>query len=235
MSIPNSLCIIVPAFNEADTIVACLHSLRAAFPAATLLVVDNASTDHTGTKARRVYDAIVLDEPQPGKGSAVSAGVAWALQRGFDWLALHDADGEYSATGLRDLVDASQVHRASFRPASPGVMGVGLREVGLGQVLWRSLLANWLARRALQLSLKKTPPLDILTGARVFDADGAQRLFQDAAPMKGFELETALTRRALQAGLLLAYRPVRYAPRSAANKKIRAWDIFPILKAAWRA
>lgn len=221
-----SLCIVVPAFNESGTIITCLRSLRETFPDATLLVVDNASTDGTAVQARAA-GATVIHEPRAGKGFAVTTGVAWALQQGFQWIALHDADNEYAPQGLRDLVA-----RCRAKGAEP-VMGVGLREVSLGKVLWRSLAANWLARRALQWALRKPAPVDILTGARVFNAACARRLFEQPGALKGFELETALTRRAMQEGVVLVFAPVRYTPRAAIQKKIRAGDLWPILKAAF--
>lgn len=222
-----SLCIVVPAFNESGTIISCLRSLRETFPEATLLVVDNASTDGTAVQARAA-GATVLHESRAGKGFAVATGVAWALQQGFPWIALHDADNEYAPQGLHDLIT-----RCQAKGTAPPVMGVGLREVSLGKVLWRSLVANWLARRALQWALRKPAPLDILTGARVFNAACAQLLFEQPGALKGFELETALTRRAMQEGATLVFAPVRYTPRAAIQKKIRAGDLWPILKAAF--
>lgn len=224
----------MPARNEEATITECLAALRLALPQADLVVVDNASTDHTGLRAHRA-GAIVRYEPTPGKGYAVSAGIVWALQRDYDWLILHDADGEYEAADLVGLLAACE----AVRPRG-AVMGVGLRQVALGQVLWRSLLANWLARRALQISVGGAVPADILTGARIFDALGARQLFNReragrSKVLKGFELETALTRRALLAATQIVTAPVRYTPRAAHQKKIRARDLLPILKAAWSA
>lgn len=230
----SRICVIVPARNESATILECLCALRQSLPAADVLVVDNASTDHTGELAHNA-GATVLVEAKPGKGHAVSAGIAWALQRNYAWLILHDADGEYDAADLAGLLAACQ----PWQPMG-AVMGVGLRQVALSQVLWRSLLANWLARRALQLAVGGRVPADILTGARIFDVTAARRLF--AAPgktpgqvIKGFELETALTRRAMQSLTQIVTAPVRYTPRAAHQKKIRARDLLPILKAAWFA
>lgn len=228
------ICVIVPARDESATIQDCLFTLRQALPQADVLVVDNASTDKTGALAHKA-GANVLVELKPGKGHAVSAGIAWALQRGYEWLILHDADGEYEASDLVGLL-------AACRPLQPmgAVMGVGLRQVALSQVLWRSLLANWLARCALQMAVGGNVPADILTGARIFDASSARRLFgapgePAAQVLKGFELETALTRRALQTLTQIVTAPVRYTPRAAHQKKIRARDLLPILKAAWSA
>ncbi|MBU9199848.1 glycosyltransferase family 2 protein [Burkholderia multivorans] len=227
----SQVCVLLPAFNEARHIESCLRDTRAAFPGARILVVDNNSTDNTADIARE-QGVWVATERAPGKGRAVSTGMLLALEAGCQWIALHDADNEYDAGHLAALVTACQ-------QAGPlSVMGVGLREVPLGHVLWRSLLANFVARGALKLALHMTPPSDILTGARVLSADLARVLFASEAgraPYKGFELETALTRRAMRAGAQLVSAPVRYCPRPATEKKIKARDMLGILKAAWNA
>lgn len=231
---PSKVCVLLPAYNEELNIEQCLRETQAAFPGALILVVDNNSRDNTAQIARRMGVRVVT-EMAPGKGRAVSTGVKLALAEGCAWIALHDSDNEYHAGHLAHLVAACQLSSAS---SSVPVMGVGLREVALGQVLWRSLLANYVARTALRLALRKTPPADILTGARVMSADLARQLFDCAAgqaPYKGFELETALTRKALAAGARLVYAPVRYSPRAVTEKKIKAWDMLGILKAAWYA
>lgn len=234
MTTANSVCVLLPAYNEELTIENCIRAVRIACPAATILVVDNASKDQTAELARRT-GAQVITETRPGKGYAVATGVEWALQRDFAWIALHDADNEYSANDLASLIAESQTLAANETTAM--VMGVGLREVSLGKVLWRSLLANFVARLALRLALHKAPPPDILTGSRVFNQECARKLVAGpaAAALRGFELETALTRRALKEGVKVAYAPVRYTPRAAHQKKITAWDMLPILKAAWHA
>ncbi len=231
----SKVCVLLPAYNEARHIEQCLHNTKAAFPDALILVVDNNSRDATADLARQA-GALVVTETEPGKGRAVCTGVELALQHGCAWIALHDADNEYNAQHLSQLVDACLADNA--RSPAELVMGVGLREVTLGLVLWRSVVANYVARTALWLVLRKQPPMDILTGARVMNAELARRLFrlQDGkAPYKGFELETALTRKALAGGARLVSGPVRYSPRSVGEKKIKAWDMLGILKAAWHA
>jgi glycosyltransferase involved in cell wall biosynthesis len=231
----TKVCVLLPAYNEASHIEQCLRDTKAAFPNALILVVDNNSRDATAELARRA-GALVVTEIEPGKGRAVCTGVELALREGCTWIALHDADNEYNAVHLAQLVEACLADSA--RNSAELVMGVGLREVALGLVLWRSVAANYVARTALWLALRKQPPMDILTGARVMNAELARRLFtlrDGKAPFKGFELETALTRKALAAGARLVNAPVRYSPRSVGEKKIKAWDMLGILKAAWHA
>lgn len=228
----TKVCVLLPAYNEERHIEQCLRDTQAAFPEALILVVDNNSTDRTAELATAM-GVCVLHEAAPGKGRAVTAGVRLALDSGCDWIALHDSDNEYNVGHLASLVRSCQL-----APSSDLVMGVGLREVALGHVLWRSIVANYVARTALWLALRKTPPSDILTGARVLSAELAKKLFAGppgASPYKGFELETALTRKSLALGAKLVTAPVRYSPREVTEKKIKAWDMFGILKAAWHA
>ena len=220
----NRTCVIVPAYNEAATIVNCIRELRKAIPSADILVVDNASTDGTAEIARQLGVA-GLREPKPGKGHAVCTGMRQVLAAGYDWVALHDADDEYSAFDLGQLIS----NLVASAP-NEAVMGVGVREFSVGKVLWRSLLANWLAQQALAWKTGSLVPNDILTGARVFNRAAAQKLF-DRAPIKGFELEAELTRRALQANVKIVEGSIRYRPRAVAEKKIKPSDMFPILRA----
>ena len=232
----NKVCVLLPAYNEERHIEQCLKNTLSAFPGAQVVVVDNNSRDRTPALARAM-GVPVLHEARPGKGYAVCTGVQHALSAGCSWVALHDSDNEYDADNLAALVAACQLAQVgSDAPAL--VMGVGQREVTLANVLWRSILANFVARTALKLATRKPPPGDILTGSRVLSAELARQLFaadDGRAPYTGFELETALTRKALLSGATLVCESVRYAPREASEKKIKAWDMFGILKAAWSA
>lgn len=228
----SNLWVLIPAFNEAQHIAQCVTETRMAFPYASILVIDNNSTDGTSELARGA-GAQVVTEPRKGKGYAVTTGARIALKAGCTWIALHDADREYKAEHLADLV--AQCQEAATGATAPIVMGVGLREVMLGQVLWRSLIANFVARLALRLALRKRPPEDILTGARVMSSALACGLFliHGDQPYRGFELETALTRRAMRLNAAMISNRVRYVPRVATEKKIKARDMFGILKAAF--
>lgn len=228
------VCIIIPAYNEEALIELCLKETREAFPSARILVIDNNSTDQTAAIAMAAGGEVIL-ETQKGKGFAVTTGVRMALEQGYDWVVLHDADREYSAEHLAQLVQRCLVHSSRIAGA-PLIMGVGLREVMLGRVLWRSVIANFIARFALRMSAGTKPPEDILTGARVFNLALARKLFLDTipTPYRGFELETAVTRQAMRHNAHIVSGSVRYVPRVAGEKKIKATDLFGILKAAFR-
>lgn len=232
MNNTDKVCVLLPVYNEEKNIEACLKNVKDAFPNSYILVVDNNSTDKSASIARAM-GVTVISELAQGKGNAVSTGVRNAQEAGCRWIALHDSDNEYDAHDLAVLVAKC---RQESEDGDLFVMGVGLREVSLGGVLFRSLIANLGARIALNLSTAKLPPSDILTGARVLSAELARKAFHRAdgqAAFKGFELETALTRQALLSDSRLVESPVRYVPRPSTEKKIKAWDMVHILKAAW--
>ena len=57
---------VIPVLNEAATIGGLLESLRAAFPAAQLIVVDGGSDDGTAARAARAHHAAIrFHDPQP--------------------------------------------------------------------------------------------------------------------------------------------------------------------------
>lgn len=81
---------IVCAYNEARLLPACLYSLRAQTrPADEIIVVNNASSDETGTVARAVPGIRVLDEPD--RGLVVARETGRRAARG-EVLAFVDAD-----------------------------------------------------------------------------------------------------------------------------------------------
>jgi len=95
---------VVPAYNESETIVGVVEALRARAPEFDVLVVDDGSTDNTGTLAR-LAGARVLTLPfNLGIGGAVQAGFVYARENGYLYLAQVDGDGQHDPAQLRRLM-----------------------------------------------------------------------------------------------------------------------------------
>ncbi len=90
--------VVVPCYNEASGLPATLHALAEQSDTAfTLLVVDNASTDHSAAvvrdfSTRAPFPVEVLTEVQKGTGAASDTGMRSAIARGARWIARTDAD-----------------------------------------------------------------------------------------------------------------------------------------------
>ncbi len=126
--------IIVPAWNEADSIGAVVREIRQVLPGADVLVVDDGGTDDTSRIAKDA-GAIVTRLPYNlGVGGAMRLGYRYARDAGYDAAVQIDADGQhdprYVPKLLDGLADASLVIGARF--AGEGKYQCGrLRQVSM--------------------------------------------------------------------------------------------------------
>lgn len=120
----SQLLVIIPAWNEQETIAAVLAEARAAVPDADLLVVNDGSTDHTSQIASR-SGALVLDLPiNLGVGGAMRAGYKFALRNRYDRAVQLDADGQHDPLAIQELLNTMDAEGAD--------MVIGARFAGIG-------------------------------------------------------------------------------------------------------
>lgn len=136
---------VVPAWNEQETVAATIEELLRAHPDVDVLVVDDGSGDRT-VEAARGAGALVCQLPYNlGVGGAMRAGYRYGLRHGYDIVVQLDADGQHDPDYLPELIagldDADVVVGARFA-------GVGDYRVGLFRGLAMRLLATTLSRLA---------------------------------------------------------------------------------------
>ncbi|MFC9280497.1 glycosyltransferase [Streptomyces collinus] len=116
-----SVCVVVPARDEAAVLPASLPSLLAQdYPGrAEIFLVDDGSTDGTGELARelsRRHGGLPLTVGSPGEPPAGWTGKLWAVRHGIglarardpEYLLLTDADIAHAPDSLRELVAAAR-------------------------------------------------------------------------------------------------------------------------------
>ncbi|WP_040550966.1 glycosyltransferase [Pedosphaera parvula] len=152
--------IIIPAFNEAKVIEACVQSAFAALRAnataglmSEVIVVDNNSKDATAELARRagaevVFEAINSFSGARNKGASVASG---------EWLIFLDADTLLPAETLAD----------ALKEMEGGIAVGGTSTIDYGEVKW----SIWLFAKASNLvirTLKLTPGIFVFCRAQAF-------------------------------------------------------------------
>src|SRR5262245_32801957 len=92
MAGPETVSILIPAFNEAGAIADVIAELRAAAPWKEIIVVDDGSTDGTAAKAAGAGAKVVTHPYNKGNGAAVKSGIRAATG---DFILIIDGDGQH--------------------------------------------------------------------------------------------------------------------------------------------
>lgn len=203
--------VVVPAYNEAQTVAGTLRDLARHQPDAYVVVVDNASTDGTADIAERVLReegmrGVVLREPRKGKANALRAAMSRVDARVYAWI---DADQTYPASALEAMFRLVEDGDADMVCGDRQAGGRYARENkrplhGFGNRLVRRLIGVMFGREV----------ADPMTGLRVMSCAVAH-----SYPLlpQGFEVEVDLTAFALDNRLQLVEIPVAYRDRPAGS------------------
>lgn len=194
----TALSIILPAKNEAAALPPLLDKLRELYPQAELLVVDDGSTDDTGSIARK-HGAQVVSHPYSlGNGAAIKSGARTAHG---SILVFMDADGQHQPEEIQTLL-------TTLDAGYDMVVGARSRtsQASLGRGLangFYNRLASWVVDH---------PVADLTSGFRAVRA----ALFCEFLHLlpNGFSYPTTITMAFFRAGYRVAYRPTVALKRS---------------------
>ncbi|OGW35299.1 MAG: glycosyl transferase family 2 [Nitrospirae bacterium GWD2_57_9] len=97
--------IIVPAYNEEESLAGVIGDLRRHVPSAEVLVVNDGSCDGTGRIARDQGVRCIVLPFNLGIGGAVQAGYLYAERNGYEVAVQFDGDGQHLAKEIHKLID----------------------------------------------------------------------------------------------------------------------------------
>lgn len=204
--LPERLLVIVPAWNEEITLPEVIAETRRTLPGASILVVNDGSTDST-VHAARAAGAEVLDLPlNLGVGGAMRAGYKFALRNGYDYAVQLDADGQHAPAEVLNLWAAMQADHADIM--------IGARFAGKGDYVVRGP-RKW-SMKLLSLVLSRvagTQLTDTTSGFKMCNARTI-RLFASNYPAEylGDTVEALVI--ASRAGLTVSQVGVEMRPRA---------------------
>lgn len=113
--------IVIPAFNEEESVGDVVREVGRHLPGMAMLVVDDGSLDATREMAREAGARVATLPYNLGVGGAMRVGFRYAVEHGFDNVVQIDADGQHDPAGvptlLKELENADLVLGARFAGA----------------------------------------------------------------------------------------------------------------------
>ena len=220
--------VILPTYNEIDSIAGIIAAVLARDSRLSVLVVDDASPDGTGAlvdsiaaEERRVH--ALHREGKSGLGSAYVAGFRWALERDFDLIFEMDADGSHDPRYLSDMIAATAAFDVVV--GSRYTAGVNVINWPMSRLLL-SYYANKYARFVTGLRLA-----DSTSGFKCFARPVLEALDLDAVGSTGYTFQIEMNFRAWKKGFRIGEIPIVFTDRAAGQSKMSGAIV---REAVWR-
>jgi dolichol-phosphate mannosyltransferase len=210
--------VVLPTYEEADNIAEVLRRVRAAAPAADILVVDDSSPDGTADVAKAAGHElggvdVTIRPAKSGLGSAYRDGFREGLALGYGVLVEMDSDLSHDPAALPSLL----------RQVEAGAdLAIGSRYVPGGSIphwpLYRRSLSRWgnrYAARLLRLSVR-----DSTSGFRAYRADILRRVDLDHVRADGYGFQVEMAYRVARLGGTIVETPIEFRDRERGNSKM---------------
>jgi glycosyltransferase involved in cell wall biosynthesis len=184
---------LIPAYQEGPRIAAVVDGARRHLP---VIVIDDGSTDDTAVRAEAAGATVLRQVPNAGKGAALRAGFAHALDHGADAVVTLDGDGQHDPDEIPEFLRAHD--------ASPLALVIGRRDFGSMPLVRR--VSNTLGRMVISVAVGRDVP-DNQSGYRLI----GRRLMTTMLGSResGFEFEVETIARCLALGVAIEWVPIR--------------------------
>lgn len=213
--------IVVPTYDEAESIRSIIARLRAAVPEAQLLIVDDASPDGTG----EIADELAASDPavrvlhragKNGLGTAYLEGFAVAMREHFEAVVEIDADGSHDPAELPTMLSLLN---------DDGVdLVIGSRWVPGGSVVHWPWLRRAISRSGNRYArwMLRSRIRDLTAGFRAFRVSALTGLDREVVSSQGYCFQVELAWRIERAGGGVIEHPIVFVERAEGRSKMHA-------------
>jgi len=204
-------------YNERDNLAPLVDEIAAFAPQADVLVIDDNSPDGTGALA----DDLAAKDPRIhvmhragklGLGTAILAGMRYAMENGYEMLVNMDADFSHHPRYLPALLAGMQTH---------DVM-IGSRYVEGGGALHWPLARRWMSRgvNTVARMLMRIPAQDTSGGFRCYAVPLLRRANLTRLLSKGYSFQQEILYCCRRAGARIGEIPIIFENRRAGASKV---------------
>lgn len=219
--------IIIPTYNEIESLSALVGRVRQTVPSADVVIVDDSSPDGTGQLAdelTRNDDAIhvIHRKAKNGLGRAYLEGFRHGLGNDYQLVVEIDADGSHDPASLPAMLELAR---------DGADLVLGSRWVPGGSVLnWPwfrravSRAGNTYARKVLGSGIS-----DLTSGFRVFRADALRLLDLESVASQGYCFQIEMAWLMERSGHTVVEYPITFIERSSGRSKMHLGIVFEAL------
>ncbi|HYF12274.1 MAG TPA: apolipoprotein N-acyltransferase [Actinomycetota bacterium] len=209
--------VILPTYDERDTIRTVLDGVLAIDRPVDVVVIDDGSPDGTAEVVRAFSErdrrVSLIERPgKSGLASAYATGFRRALDRGYDLIVEMDSDLSHRPDELPSLIDA--VERADLVVGSRYIPGGSVTDWSRTR-LALSKAGNRYARFCLGFGVR-----DATSGYRIYRADALRAITARPIRSDGYGFQIELVHRAWRAGYVVAESPITFREREHGRSKI---------------
>ncbi|MFA5022268.1 MAG: glycosyltransferase family 2 protein [Patescibacteria group bacterium] len=204
--------VIIPAYNEQDTITAVLVELKSYLHSNfsgryEIIVINDGSTDKTSDILKAIDGLKIIEHPyNKGYGASVKAAVK---QSTMDWILVFDADGQHKCEDIKKLIDA----------ADGFDMVVGARQGYKGPIVRQpgKKILHWVAEYLVQKKIA-----DLNSGLRLIKT----KYFLKYAHLlpEAFSWTTTITLAFFKESLNVKYVPIEINKRQGGKSTVKISD-----------
>ena len=229
---PERALVIVPTYNERDTVRRIIDAVVTQGPLFEILIVDDGSPDGTGAIVdeiaavnKRVH---VLHRPRKmGLGTAYLAGFRWALERDYEFIFEMDADFSHDPNHLPVFLESAG--------DADLVLGSRYRQ---GKVT----VVNWPISRLI-LSYAANIYARAVTGLPLYDGTGGFKCFRrrvlesiplDEVRSNGYAFQIEMSFRAWRRGFRIVEIPIVFVDRTEGQSKMSRRIVWEAIWMVWR-
>lgn len=216
----SKLAVVIPTYNEADTLPALVkHLFALPLPGLTVIVADDNSPDGTGAIADDLAAAenqqgqqdrmIVLHRPRKaGIGRAHAAGMMAALDRGFDYVAQMDADMSHPPEAIPGMLGTLLSLDAGVVIGSRYVNGGSLSSDWGRDRRFLSAFANFYVDAILKMRIR-----DATAGFKLWRAEVLSQIDLEWLCSHGYSFQVEMNYRCISLGYLAVEVPIHFEER----------------------
>jgi glycosyltransferase involved in cell wall biosynthesis len=234
---PEPAVILVPTYNERDTIVRCLEALWG-LQGVDVAIIDDDSPDGTAAEVRRYLEArqqtegfhervrLIVRNRDRGFARSYLEGFRWALDSGYSSVVTLDADLSHPVDRIPALLQ---------KTSEGADVAIGSRYIPGGQVVGWGFLRRFISRFGNLVARARTRSgvSDMTSGFMALKRDALAVIIEKPIMLEGYSFLILLKVRARRARLRIVEVPITFTDREQGRSKFGWTHIAEAVRALW--